>query len=344
MKAVVYDVPGSLTIKDVEDRALADHEVRLENLAVGMCGSDVHLHHGKNYPAYPLTPGHEIVARVIELGAAVQNLAIGDVVAVDNVQYCGYCERCQEGSFNFCLNRRSMGTKLPGGYAEHAVAPAKNCYQLGNLPIELAVLAEPTACAIHGVGLLGDILTRSVLIAGAGPSALILAQLVRHAGARRVTMAAPTAAKLEVAADLAATETVVVDRGDFAASNTELLAIEPLGYDITIDATGSCAVMEALVPLTKSGGTFMIYGMADPEATMALHPFEIFRRQLTVVGSFAQTYDFGRAIHALQAGLVSSRGMITHRFAIDDYADALAAVRSADCIKAVVEPNGPVLS
>jgi D-arabinitol dehydrogenase (NADP+) len=77
---------------------------------------------------------------------------------------------------------------------------------------------------------------------------------------------------------------------------------------------------------------------------MALHPFEIFRRQLTVVGSFAQTYDFGRAIHALRAGLVSSRGMITHRYTIDQYAEALAAVRSADCIKAVVEPNGPVLS
>lgn len=343
MKAVVYDVPGSLQIKDVADRPLDDHEVRLANLAVGMCGSDIHLHHGKNYPAYPLTPGHEIVAKVIELGAGVTSLAVGDVVAVDNVQYCRYCERCQEGAFNFCLNRRSMGTKLPGGFAEHSVAPAGNCYPLGDLPIDQAVLTEPTACAIHGVGLLGDILTRSVLIVGAGPSALIIAQLVRNAGARRVTVAAPTAAKLQVAADLAATETVVVDRTDFAASHHTLLEIEPLGFDITIDATGSPAVMQALVPLTKSGGTLMIYGMADPEATMTINPFEIFRRQLCVIGSFAQTYDFGRAIHALRAGLVSSRGMITHRFAIDDYFQALDAVRSADCIKAVVEPNGPVL-
>ena len=87
----------------------------------------------------------------------------------------------------------------------------------------------------------------------------------------------------------------------------------------------------------------MIYGMASPDATLTIHPFEIFRRQLTILGSFAQTFDFGRAIHALRSGAVSSRGMITHRFSLDEYDAALEAVGSAVCIKAVIEPNGPVL-
>jgi D-arabinitol dehydrogenase (NADP+) len=344
MKAVVYDVPEQFDVRDVADRDLVAGEARLELLAVGMCGSDVHLHRGENYPAYPLTPGHEMVARVVEVAYDVSGVVAGDLVAVDNVRYCMECERCQEGAFNFCLNRRSMGTKLPGGFAQRAIAPAAKCYPIGDLPLEQAVLVEPTACAIHGVGLIGDVLTKSILIAGAGPSALILAQLLRAGGARRVTVAAPTAAKLALAEELAATETVRVERSDFAASDGAFRALEPLGYDVTVDATGSPGVMAALVTLTKSGGQLMIYGMAAADASLSIHPFEVFRRQLRIQGSFAQVFDFGRAIHALASGAVSSRGMITHRFGLDQYADALEAVRSPDCVKAVVEPNGPVLA
>lgn len=340
MRAVVYDRPGAFRIADVESRPLAAGEVRVQNLVVGMCGSDLHLHRGQNYPEYPLTPGHEMVSRVVELGPEVANVAVGDLVAVDNVRYCRVCERCQDGEFNFCLNRRSMGTKLPGGFAQEAITPAANCYPIGDLPLDTAVLTEPTACALHGVELLGDVLTRSVLVAGAGPSALILAQLLRAAGARRVVVAAPTKFKLDLARRLAGAETVLVDRADFAASDAELRELEPLGFDVTVDATGSTAVMRTLFDLTKSGGRFLVYGMASPDAVLPIPPFQVFRRQLTIIGAFAQVYDFGRAIRALRSGAVSSDGMITHRFALDDYAAALEAVGSSECIKAVVEPNG----
>lgn len=343
MKAIVYDIPEHFRVAEVEDLPLGVGEVRVANLVVGMCGSDLHLHRGQNYPEYPLTPGHEMVSRVVELGPGVEGLEVGELVAVDNVRYCRRCERCRDGDVNFCLNRRSMGTKLPGGFAEHAITPAANCYPIGELPIEQAVLTEPTACAIHGVGLLGPVLTRSVLVVGAGPSALILAQLLRAGGARRVVVAAPTRFKLEIAAALGATETVLLDRHDFAASEPELRALEPLGFDVTVDATGSPNVMAGLVELTKSGGRLLIYGMASPDAELRIPPFQVFRRQLTILGSFAQVYDFGRAIEALRSGAVRSDGMITHRFGLDDYAEALTAVRSSECIKAVVEPNGRVL-
>src|SRR5690606_38800788 len=160
----------------------------------------------------------------------------------------------------------------------------------------------PTACALHGVELLGDVLTRSVLVAGAGPSALILAQLLRAAGARRVVVAAPTKFKLDLARRLAGAETVPVARADFAAPAAELRELEPLGFDVTVDATGSTAVMRALFDLTKSGGRFLIYGMASPDAVLPIPPFQVFRRQLTIIGAFAQVYDFGRAIRALQSG------------------------------------------
>lgn len=343
MRAVSYPRPEEFSVVDLPDPPLLPDEVRVKNLAVGVCGTDYHLHLGENFPNYPLTPGHEIVSTVVELGRDVDSLVVGDVVAVDNVRYCRACERCSRGDFNYCLNRRSMGTKLPGSFAERSVTPAANCYPLRGIPIRQAVIAESTACVVHGVELLGLRPGATVLLAGAGPTGLILAQLLRHCGASQVVVAAPTTAKLELALRRGADHAVQVDRANFAASTQKLLELQPSGFDVTVDATGASSVIEALVPMTASGGTVMIYGMARQDALISLRPFEIFRRQLRILGSFAQTFDFARALDLIRARIVTSDGMITHRFGLDDYRQALDALKSPDCVKAVVEPNGPVL-
>ncbi|HEU5129766.1 MAG TPA: zinc-dependent alcohol dehydrogenase family protein [Glycomyces sp.] len=343
MRAVSYPAPEQFTVADLDDRPLTGTEVRVANLVVGLCGTDMHLHQGHNYPAYPLTPGHEIVARVIETGPDVDTLAVGEVVAVDNVVYCRDCRRCKKGQFNFCERRRSMGTKLPGGFAEHAVALAEKCYPIGGLALEAAVLTEPTACALHGLQLLDVPVGASALITGAGPTGLILAQLLQHSGAAKVVVAAPTRAKLDLALRRGADAVVQVDRHDFAATAPAVAEHAPGGFDVVVDATGVPSVIEGLVPLTASGGTLMVYGMAGPDERISLSPFEVFRRQLSIVGSFAQTFDFGRAIDFLAAGKVTPEGMITHRFRLDDYREALDTLADPACVKAVIEPNGPVL-
>ena len=84
----------------------------------------------------------------------------------------------------------------------------------------------------------------------------------------------------------------------------------------------------------------MVYGMANEAATIEIHPFEIFRREITVKGSFAQAYQFARAIDFLRTGKVDPTGIVTHRFGLDEYGEALAALRAPDCLKAVLLPNG----
>ncbi|WP_100444705.1 zinc-dependent alcohol dehydrogenase family protein [Glycomyces xiaoerkulensis] len=343
MRAIAYTEAEQYAVAELEDRPLSGTEVRVENLAVGLCGTDLHLHQGHNYPAYPLTPGHEIIARVIETGPEVDTVSVGKLVAVDNVVYCMDCVRCKKGEFNFCERRRSMGTKLPGGFAEHAVAPAEKCYPIGDLPLEAAVLTEPTACALHGLHMLQVPIGARVLITGAGPSGLILAQLLQHSGAASVTVAAPTAIKLDLALRRGADAIVQVDRHDFTAAAPEIAAHAPGGFDVVVDATGVPNVLEGLIPLTAPGGTLMVYGMAGPQDRISLAPFEIFRRQLRIVGSFAQTFDFGRAIDFLAAGKVTAEGMITHRFGLEQYRQALDTLADPACVKAVIEPNGPVL-
>ncbi len=340
MRAVVYSEPEKYAVQEVPDRPLAPGEVRVRTEVVGVCGTDQHVHIGEFGPRYPLTPGHEIAGVVAELGGGVEGLAVGDRVAIDNAIHCMTCPRCKRGDFNFCHNGVALGIQAPGGFAEHVIASAAKCYPIGDLSTDAAALVEPTACVVHGLDVLDLKPAADVLLIGAGPTSQILAQLLVKGGAGRVTMAAPTAFKLDLARSHGVHETVLLDRSDFTASGDRLRTLAPAGFDVVIEATGAVGVLQHVLPHVASGGTLMIYGMAREAATIDLHPYEIFRREITIKGSFAQAYQFARAIDFLAGGTVDPTGIITHRFGLDGYGDALAALRAPDCLKAVLEPNG----
>ena len=339
MRAVVYDRPFEFEIRDVPDRAPGAGEVRLRTRATGVCGTDLHLHAGEFSPAYPLTPGHEIVGEVEAVGAGVTSLERGQTVAVDTMVSCGWCEPCRERRPHYCENLQAIGVTHPGGFADRVLVPAHRCHPVDDLPLDVAVMAEPTACAVHGIDVLALRPGSDVLLFGAGPTGLVLGQLLARGGAARLTVAAPTAFKLDLARAYGADETVQMRRDDPAAVASRLRALAPAGFDAVIDATGALSVLEQCVPLVKDGGTLFVYGMAGQDERLAVSPYEIFRRELTVKGSFAQAYSFDRALAVLRSGRVQTEGMLTHHFALDDYGDALDAVRSEpSCLKAAVRP------
>jgi D-arabinitol dehydrogenase (NADP+) len=338
MKAIVYPAPRTFSLDEVADPVPGPGEVRLRVRVAGLCGTDVHLHEGEFFPVYPLTPGHEIVGEVDLLGDCVTSPAPGTLVALDNMVSCGGCDACARGRPAYCRRLRALGVTDPGGFAEYVVAPATKCYDASTLPPEAAVFAEPTACAIHGLDVLDTRPGSDVLVFGAGPSGIVLAQLLRHAGGMRLTMAAPTAAKLELARAYGVDETVLVERDNPAAALGALRAIAPDGFDVVVDATGAPGVLAVCLGLTGDGGTLFVYGMAAESALLSVQPYEIFRRELTIKGSFAQSFSFDRAVLALRTGRVRTEGLVTHRFGLAEYGDAIATVRDDhSCLKAVIE-------
>ena len=340
MRAVVYRAPETFDVEDVADRPLAAGEVRIANVIVGVCGTDNHIHHGGFGVKFPLTPGHEIVGQVIEISTGVVGVDEGDLVAVDNTVHCRVCENCKRGKFGLCKNYDALGVTSPGGFAEHVIARAEKCYSVADLGLDQAALIEPASCVVHGMDVLGLAPASDVLVIGAGPTGQIVSQLVVHGGSARVTVAAPTQFKLDLAAAYGANETVLLDRHDFAASAAALRDLAPNGFDVVIEASGAIAVLENVLPHVADGGTLLVYGMADEGRTIDVEPYEIFRRELTIKGAFAQAYEFARAIDFLRAGKIRTDGLITHRFGLDAYDDALASLRAPDCLKAVVVPNG----
>ncbi|MCU1488893.1 MAG: hypothetical protein JWM85_298 [Acidimicrobiaceae bacterium] len=338
MHAVVYDRPRELRIAEVVDPLPGPGEVRLRVRQTGICGTDVHLHNGEFFPVYPLIPGHEIVGEVDLLGEGVEGLSPGQLIALDNMVTCGVCENCRRARPAFCVTLRALGVTDPGGFAEFVVAPAGKCHPVDDLDLDTAVLAEPVACAMHGLDILALGPGLDVLIVGAGPTGLILTQLLSGGGTGRLTVAAPTPAKLELARSFGADEIVRFGREDPELAVAELRRLAPGGFDVVIDATGALGVLEQGLEMLRVGGTLFVYGMADENARLPVSPYDIFRRELTIKGSFSQSYSFDRAVLALRSGRVRPDGLVTHRFGLGSYGEAVRTVRDdRSCVKAVVE-------
>ena len=298
-------------------------------IATGLCGTDLHIHEGDFNAVFPLVPGHEIVGTVAGLGDGADGFALGDRITINPNVNCGYCHACRRGRPLLCSNLEGIGINRPGGFAEYLTAPIAHTFGVDGLADDTAVATEPAACAMHGLETLQVSPGSTALVLGAGPTGLLLSQLLVHGGAVRVTVAASSAFKLDRARALGIDNTYLMDRDDLASDVTALMrASEGVGYDIVVDATGAPSVIEATIGLTRDGGTVMFYGVTAPEDKVGVSPYDIFRREISIRGSFAEISSFPATIEALRSGRVRTDGLITHRYRIDNYSDALDALRT----------------
>jgi D-arabinitol dehydrogenase (NADP+) len=338
MKAVVYSAPREYQITDIPVPEPGPADVRIRCRQVGLCGTDVHIHNGEFMAEFPLIPGHELDGTVDALGADVTGFVAGEQVTVNPNVYCGICAYCRAGRLILCANLKGMGSNYPGFFAEYVTVPAALVFSTEGLPPDVAVFSEPAACAMHGLENLDVRPGSSALVLGAGPTGLLLAQFLATGGAASVTVAAPSSHKLETAARLGLDRTVLITRGDPDGSLGLLRAASPGGdgYDYVVEATGSAEVGAMCVPLTRNGGTVLVYGVTGHADTVAFHPFDVFRREITIKGSFAEITSFAAAIAALKGGRARTDGIITHRFGLDDYPAALQAVAGGTGVHKVV--------
>ncbi|HEX4250130.1 MAG TPA: zinc-dependent alcohol dehydrogenase family protein [Pseudonocardia sp.] len=329
MRAVRYESPRNFAVTEVTTPAAGPGEVRIAVDQVGVCGTDLHIHHGGFNAVFPLIPGHELVGRIDEVGPGVDRFTVGEQVTVNPNIHCGRCDYCRSGRLILCNDAKGLGSNYPGFFAEFTTVPQELVFSVAGLDRDTAVFAEPAACAMHGMETLAVRAGSSALVLGAGPTGLLLAQLLRSGGAASVTVAAPTEFKLATARDLGIDQTILIDRNDMPGNLAALLRASGAdGYDYVIEATGSPAVGQICVPLTRRGGTVLIYGVTENDAQVSFNPFDVFRREITIKGSFAEMTSFGAAIHALRSGRVRTDGIITHRYGLDDYGSAIDALAS----------------
>ena len=309
MRVAVIEAPNKLAYTQVPDPTPRPDEVILRVAAAGLCGTDMHILHGEYEAVYPIIPGHEFAGTIVEVGSAVDDLSPGLRVTADPNIFCHKCAYCLRNQHNQCENLEAVGVNRDGAFAEYVVVPRGSIYPIGDLPFVTAACAEPLGCVVLAMQRASIPPGSNVLLMGAGPMGGLLAQAVAHSGAAKLVVSDLSARRLELVASLGATETVLAGEGQ----GERLRQLAPQGFDVVIDATGVPAVVQAGFDHLAPRGTYLFFGVCPPGAKVEIEPYQVFRRDWRIVGSFALSHTIQEAIRWLQAGRVRVEQLISHQ-------------------------------
>ncbi|MBM7771002.1 threonine 3-dehydrogenase [Actinokineospora baliensis] len=339
MKALVKPAPGpGLELLDVPDPTPGPGDVVLRVLRTGICGTDLHIDAWDDWAANtvkaPLVLGHEFVGEVVEVGAAVTKVAVGDLVSGEGHLVCGRCRNCRAGRRHLCANTVGLGVHTNGAFAEYAVLPEGNAWvHRHQVDLDVAAIFDPFGNAVH-TALQFPVLGEDVLITGAGPIGLMAVAVAKHAGARHVVVTDVSEPRLELARKIGATVALDVSATRIAAVYDELSMTE--GFDVGMEMSGQPSALREMITNMTHGGRIAMLGL--PAREIAVDFSAVVLKMITIKGVYGrEMFETWYAMSVLlQAGLDLSP-VITHRFHHTDHAEAFATARGGDCGKVILD-------
>lgn len=335
MQAILFPAPETIAVERVADPTCAPDEVVVRVAACGICGTDVHIYRNEYMSQFPLIPGHEFSGTVVEVGKAVTDVQVGERVAVDPNLYCSHCDFCRNEEANHCRNWQGVGITRSGGFAEYVAAPARACYRLPeNLTDTQAAFIEPLSCVVHALKRIRVWPGAQVLILGAGPMGLLLLQALRHSGAAQVVMVEKQPARSALAQQLGATVITAGPEQDVA-----LKELAPYGFGLVVDATGIPAVIQNAFNYLKPRGHYLQFGVTPMTATVPLRPYDLFRNDWTISGSFALCYTFQPAIAWLANGVVEVEQLVSDTVGFSGFAGAFHDFAAGKTLKVHIKTS-----
>jgi len=234
----------------------------------------------------------------------------------------------------FCPTVRQLGVHDSGALAEFVVAPIQNIYVLPeSISLDAAAYVEPLACAIHGQDRIGIRAGETILIIGGGPMGLAHVALARLQGASKIIVSEPDAHRRDIALQMGAD--ITVDPMNENLDSVLKSVTNNIGPDVVIEAVGSIPTYEASVALVRRGGRILAYGAAPQDASMQLRPFDVYAKELTIVGSYAGAYDtWPRAINLIAADRFNPSLIVD---TIRPLAEAVEALKSLKLNRSIVK-------
>jgi (R,R)-butanediol dehydrogenase/meso-butanediol dehydrogenase/diacetyl reductase len=344
MKAAVFRGIERIDVEEVPAPEAGPDDVVVEVSACGICGSDLHTYLHGSFVAPGQIMGHEFSGRVVEAGAEVPGLAVGDRVTAVPIVPCGECRRCAEGRYNLCAVAWTTGIAYgrPGAFAErvripHSV-PGENVFKLGDeVSDEAGATVEPLAVAVHAVKLVDGLQGATALVLGLGTIGQQVVQVLRARGVSRVIGVDLSALRLEAAREIGA------EALDGAAGIEQALAAalaEGDEIDAVFECSGVPALATAALDAVRAGGTIVVLALYDDPVTF--NPTALVQKELRLQGSIAYTSeDFAEALELLRTGAARADTLITQRERLDDVADAFRVQLEKDrSLKVLLKPNG----
>jgi threonine 3-dehydrogenase len=339
MKALIKSKrePG-IWMGDVPQPEIGPNDLLIKIRKTAICGTDIHIYNWDDWSQrtipVPMVVGHEFVGEVAALGSAVQGFKVGDRVSGEGHVTCGYCRNCRAGKRHLCRNTVGVGVNRPGAFAEYLSLPAFNAFRIpGEIPDDLASIFDPYGNATH-TALSFDLVGEDVLITGAGPIGCMAAAICKHVGARHVVVTDINDYRLDLARTLGATRAVNVKTTRLRDVMAELHMTE--GFDVGLEMSGSPDAFRDMLDVLNHGGRVGLLGI-PPKDTVIDWNHVIFKG-LIIKGVYGrEMFETWYKMSAmLQSGL-DIRGIITHRFSIDDYQAGFDVMRSGKSGKVVLD-------
>jgi alcohol dehydrogenase len=344
MRAVTFQAPGEVRVDEVGEPSIshpADAVVRID--ASGICGSDLHIYHGRVKIEPGFVIGHEYVGTVLATGDDVRTVAAGDRVLGCFQTACGRCFFCRRGDFHKCDESRTFGHgatlgSLPGTQAEQALVPNADLV-LRRLPEgmddETALFAgDVMGTGYHAVVAGGVRPGDVVAVLGLGPVGLCAAQAARAVGAADVLAVDSVPARLAMAETLGARPVHLTDDDPRAAARE---ATEGRGVDVCIDAVGDPRALELALRMARKCGTVQAIGVYAERCEV--HMGLLWIKALTLRSGHANVLaHVDRVLAMMAAGLLDPRPLVTHRMDLDEAPEAYALYDRREALKIVLRP------
>lgn len=341
MKSSFFLGNKKFEIRQVDIPAVDNNQVLVKNMAAGICGTDVHIFEGDRGSAVvtpPIVLGHEYAGVVSEVGRDVTDLKKGDHVAIDPNIYCGKCYACRMGKKQHCINMYAIGVNINGGFAEYSVVPASQCLKIDkNIEFDTAAMTEPLACAIHGIDQAAIKSGETVLIIGGGTIGQIMIQLARISGASRVILSEPNEMRRKIGSESGADFVIDPINENLISRIEEITNLK--GVDIVIECAGNTKAVNQAIEAAGFGSTVLLFSVPNPESTVPLPLFDVYRKELKILGSFINPDTQQRAVNLINQKRIRFDKLITHSFSLDEVEKAIFCQMGSDSIKVVVHPH-----
>ncbi|WP_135366125.1 alcohol dehydrogenase catalytic domain-containing protein [Halosimplex halophilum] len=341
MRAAVLTGTESFAVRERDRPTPGPEDVLVRVEACGVCTTDIHLYEGSFGVETPLVPGHEAAGEVVASNRP-DVVPEGTRVAVNPTVPCNSCRQCEAGHEQRCERNTSLGgaaeTVRDGAFAEYVRVPAGNVEPVGDLPFGPAAIAEPLACSLHGVRRTGVEAGDDVLVVGAGPMGQLLVQTFDALGAGRIVVSEPRDDRRELALDHGAT--AGIDPADVDPVAAVERATDGRGVAAAVEAIGLPETIQQAYDATRKGGTTLVFGVPEEDATVEVNPFDVFFHERTLTGSYSLTPDdFARAVSFLRTGRVTVDALLSEDLPLSGITEAFDRMRAGEGYRYLVRPG-----
>jgi len=328
MKAIQIPEPHKLQMVDIPIPELQNpDDVRIKVRAVGLCGSDIHIWHGKNpFATYPRIPGHEVGGEIEAVGANVTALKVGDRVALEPIRTCGTCYACRKNRPNVCETLQVYGVHRDGGFCEYLVVPAKNCHKVpDSIPFEAIPLIEPYTIAAQCVSRAAVEADDFVLIHGAGPIGLVIADAASRLGAT-VIISEINEHRLNLAKDFGAKHLINPTKQSVKEEIAKLT--DGMGANVIFEGTGVPALFTEAIELASAAGR--IVPLAFNTEPIPVNISLINKKELGIMGTRLQTYKFPEVIAGFEQNMDRVNRLLSGVYPAEKFEEAFADFTAKD--------------